>query len=200
MNKLVYGVGVNNAKYTTSQYKIIDGKRKRIWICPFYNRWKNMLERCYSEKLQNRHPSYLECVVCDEWLLFSNFRDWMETEIWENAVLDKDILVSGNKVYSPTTSVFIHHKVNSFILDCNKSRGDYMIGVSFYKPTGKFRASCRNPFNNRQENLGHFETEIEAHLAWKNRKHLLACELADSEYVTNERVAQSLRDKYKYII
>ena len=29
-----------------------DGSRlqKTIWICPYYSRWRGMLERCFSEK------------------------------------------------------------------------------------------------------------------------------------------------------
>ena len=61
---LICGVGVNDANYATS------GKR----MCPFYRRWINMLERCYSEKFQEKNPTYRGCSVCEEWLTFSNFK------------------------------------------------------------------------------------------------------------------------------
>lgn len=39
MKKLVYGVGINDRKYTTT----VDGKTRKE-----YALWVNMLERCYS--------------------------------------------------------------------------------------------------------------------------------------------------------
>jgi hypothetical protein len=53
-NKLVYGVGVNDANYNVNKYEIIDGKQKLIWACPFYIKWRDMLKRCYSEVLHKK--------------------------------------------------------------------------------------------------------------------------------------------------
>ena len=33
-NKLVCGVGINDADYVTQINRKIDGRQKRIWICP----------------------------------------------------------------------------------------------------------------------------------------------------------------------
>jgi hypothetical protein len=134
--------------------------------------------------------------VCDDWLLFTNFKEWMTQQVWESQHLDKDLLIAGNKIYSPDTCVFIHPTVNVFTTDRVNFRGKYLLGVSWYGRYNKFRASCSNPFTKKQETLGYFDTELEAHLAWKSRKHELACMLADSELVTDERVAQALRTRY----
>ena len=69
--KLTYGVGVNDAGYAVAKYEVIgyiDGKRKqkRVWGCHYYETWANMLKRCYSEKCQERHPTYQGCSVYDE--------------------------------------------------------------------------------------------------------------------------------------
>ena len=77
-SKLVSGVGINDADYEVQKYTVVSGKRKRIWICPYYITWTHMLQRCYSEKSQLKHPTYKGCTVCDEWLIFSNFKTWME--------------------------------------------------------------------------------------------------------------------------
>ena len=144
-NNLVYGVGINDANYTVSikeEAPKVNGKqnRKLIWICPFYNRWKNMIARCYSK---TKHTTYKDVTCCEEWLTFSNFKSWMETQDWRGKVLDKDFLSSkNNKVYSPETCVFIDPALNSFILDSAKSRGKYLQGVDFHKHTQKFRARC----------------------------------------------------------
>lgn len=187
----VHGVGINDADYVTQP--TFDGKQV---VCPFYRAWKNMLERCYSGKYQPRNPSYIDCKVCTEWLLFSNFRQWMITQPWQDNQLDKDLLFKSNRVYSPDTCVFVSQLVNKFTTDCGAVRGDYLIGCDWDKSRGKFKAQCRNPFTKKREYLGRYTNEIEAHLAWKTRKHELACQLAESEYVTDERVAAALRVRY----
>ena len=195
-SKLVYGVGVNDADYNVYETENVDGKRKNIWMCPFYVTWTSMLVRCYSEKLHARLPTYKDCTVCDEWLIFSNFKTWMEKQNWEGKALDKDLLVPNNKIYSPEYCVFIDSKINNFILDTKASRGLYLLGVTWEKSRNKFKAQCSNPFTGKSENLGRFENEYQAHLAWKARKHELACQLADSEYCNDPRLAEALHTRY----
>lgn len=195
-NKLVEGVGVNDAEYTVCETVTINGKSKIVWICPFYNTWKGMLMRCYSDKYQSKKPTYKGCSSCDDWLIFSNFKAWMEIQDWKGKQLDKDLLMEGNKVYSPDKCIFVPQTVNSFTNDQGNARGDYMLGVYWDKGTGKFRSMCNNPFNGKQESLGYFTNELQAHLTWKTRKHELACLLADSEYCTDPRLAKALRTRY----
>lgn len=195
---LVYGVGINDADYKVykSSSEIVDGKRVRKveWRCPVYVTWTSMLARCYSDKVQSKSPTYKGCTVCDEWLTFSNFRAWMIKQDYRGKELDKDLLFKGNKVYSPETCVFVSRMVNLFMGDHGAKRGKYLIGVSWNKAKGKFVAQCCNPFLNKQENLGYFDTEKEAHEAWLKRKlelaHLLAAEQTD------ERVAKALIERY----
>lgn len=192
-NKLVFGVGVNDADYNVVMR--VDGKR--VHTCPYYSRWAKMLERCYDEKYQIKKPTYIGCSVIGDWFIFSNFKMWMEKQDWEGKQLDKDLLVNGNRVYSPNTCVFIHETINIFTTDRRLHRGVWPLGVYFKKANRRFVAQCSNPFTGGpQEYLGLFDTPKEAHFAWKARKHSLACQLADSEYVTDERVANALRKRY----
>ncbi len=195
-NKLIQGVGVNDADYNVYEYETIGGKKKIVWRCKFYQTWKNMLERCYSNNFQSKNPTYKGCSTCDDWLIFSKFRTWMESQDWEGKQLDKDLLVEGNKVYSPDDCIFVHPTVNKFTTDHGNARGEYMIGVYWSKNAGKFMSQCCNPFNGKQEHLGYFTNELEAHLAWKTRKQGHACMLADSEFVTDPRLAEALRTRY----
>jgi hypothetical protein len=188
----MYGVATNDADY---QVKIMK-ERKPIWQCPYYCRWAHMLARCYSKEFQKTKSTYIGCAVCDEWLLFSNFKRWMENQDWRGKELDKDILFEGNKVYSPETCAFVHKKVNMLTVSAGAIRGEYPLGVSFDKKKGKVKAECCNIFTLKHEFLGYFHCPQEAHNAWKRRKHELACELADSEYVTDPRVAAALRIRY----
>lgn len=197
--KLVYGVGINDADYVTQEWETIgyvNGKQKmkRVWFCPYYRVWSHMLERCYSVKYQDKYPTYKGCTVSDEWLTFSVFKSWMECQDWEGKHLDKDLLLFGNKVYSADTCAFVTPLVNSFTTDCGATRGEWMIGVYWHKGANKFKSSCRNPFTKKQEHLGYFTSELEAHQAWTKRKlelaHLLAAEQTD------ERVAKALIERY----
>ena len=199
IRKLICGVGINDADYVVQKWEkigYVDGKQKRklIWRCPFYRAWSSMLERCYSTKYQERKPTYRGCSVSEAWLTFSVFKNWMETQDWQDAQLDKDLLFEGNKVYSADTCVFVSGMVNNFTTDSGATRGDWPIGVYWHKGANKFQSRCRNPFTKKQENLGRFSCEQEAHQAWVNRKLELAKELAATQ--TDPRVAEALINRY----
>lgn len=98
-----------------------------------YAYWHRMLERCYSEEYQSRMPTYKGCSVCEEWLLFSNFLEWFKMHYKEGCELDKDLLVKGNKIYSPNTCCFVPQEINKLIIKNDKKRGDLPIGVSRLK-------------------------------------------------------------------
>ena len=196
--KLVHGVGVNDADYVVKVNETIscaDGtlKKKLVWVCPYWNRWVSMLTRCYSEKSLKSRPTYDGCYVCEEWLTFSNFKTWMEQQDWEGKQLDKDVLFSGNKEYSPETCVFVDQAVNKFLLERDASRGEYPIGVYWGKQAGKFKAQCSSSGN--RIHLGYFETELEAHKAWLAFKLEQAKILAAEQ--TDPRVAKALIERYE---
>jgi hypothetical protein len=99
-----------------------------------------MLERCYSEKFLERNPSYIGTSVCSEWVYATEFKKWMEQQDWDGKCLDKDIIVPRSKLYSPETSAFVLQATNSFVTTSDAIRGEYPIGVSLYKRTGKYQA------------------------------------------------------------
>jgi hypothetical protein len=199
--KLVYGIGINDADYSvqiTDTLGCIDGKRlqKKVWTCPHYRTWKSMIQRCHSPKLQDRFPSYKDCEVCEEWLRFSNFKAWMETQDWEGKQLDKDLLLRDNKIYSPETCCFVSKQVNMFIIESTATRGDWPIGVTWAKHANKFRAAIRNPFTRKMEHIGYFSCPEEAHLSWLTKKLNFAKTLAENQ--TDVRIATALVIRYKY--
>jgi hypothetical protein len=109
--------------------------------------------------------------------------------------LDKDILFTGNKTYSPSACVFLSPDTNTFLNDQQRSRGLYEIGVTYYPLKCKpFMSQCRDPFKRFTTYQGRYSTEEEAHQAWKTKKHEYACELAELE--EDKRVKQALRTKY----
>jgi hypothetical protein len=98
-----------------------------------YVTWTTMLSRCYSEEYQEKYPTYKDVTVCDEWHNFQNFAQWFEEsynpETMEGWHLDKDILVKGNKIYSPETCCFVPSEINHLFSKSNNKRGKYPIGV-----------------------------------------------------------------------
>lgn len=95
--------------------------------------WNEMLKRCYYEPHLKREESYRDCSVCDEWLVFSNFQKWYDQNHIDGYEIDKDILVKGNKVYSPDTCCFIPKEINQIFTNRHNHRGDAPIGSTLRK-------------------------------------------------------------------
>lgn len=184
--KLVHGVGINDSWYKITT--VLDGKEI---TCPYYSRWCAVLLRCYSKKehLRGKASSYKGCSVCDEWLTFSNFQKWMESQKWGGLQLDKDLIKPRNKVYSPENCVFVSGKVNSLLTDSRSNRGNYKKGVYFLEKTNNFRASCSNG-NGKLKHLGTFPTESQAYEAYVHYKHALILKVASEQ--EDERVKNGL--------
>lgn len=172
----VFGVGINDAPYKT-HIKI--GEKR--YECPFYSKWQGMLKRAYYQPYKDKNPTYKDCTVCDEWLLFSNFRVWMTNQDWEGKELDKDILVQDNKMYSPETCSFVSKKINALIVSCVSLRGMYKSGVCVRKDAvkNKFKATCS--VDGAQVHLGYYSSEKEAHGAYCKYKYKVIAEAAESQ-------------------
>lgn len=155
MTKLVCGVGITDIKGMN--------------VTKVYRLWVNMLTRCYSEKVQERQPTYKGCSVCSEWLTFSNFKSWFDINYKEGMHLDKDILNRNNKVYCPEFCRFVPQEINLLIIDHAAERGDYPIGVCFEESKQKYRARIRLGTEN-QKHLGYFNDPISAFNAYKEAK------------------------------
>lgn len=190
--RLVCGVGINDAPYKV----LVRLENGKTWQCPFYTKWKSMLTRCYGKLYKSENPSYLDCMVFKDWLLFSNFRSWMESQDWRGKDLDKDILIKGNGLYSPETCVFVSHSLNSFIADF-KSGKKYLKGVGFHKDVGKFTARIAdgNSSVSGSVTLGYFKTQEEAHLCYCKKKLELAYKIIEEE-APEQRVADALIKRY----
>jgi len=165
----VLGIGINNADYQVQP--TVDNKQM---LCPHYRTWKGMLERCYCTKYLQKFPTYKGCSVCVAWLTFSNFKSWMESQDWEGKELDKDILIRGNKQYSPETCIFISQEINKLVNKQLNTSGKYLLGVSWNKSSKKFIAQCS--VNGKVQFLGKFISEFEAskvYLAFKRKRIIM---------------------------
>lgn len=104
-----YGKGINDMPkgwYSACELN------KRTYHC-----WHHMLARCYSDEIKNHRPTYVDCYVCDRWLLLSNFvedivkiegYDYWLSHPHEKVALDKDIKSNGeNKCYCLEQCLFV---------------------------------------------------------------------------------------------
>ena len=187
----IYGVGyIGVGKYKVKE----DGQ---ITIQYYY--WQSMLRRCYSDEYHMKQPTYIGCSVIDEWLNFQVFAEWFDKNYYtvrnEKMELDKDILCKGNKVYSPTTCVFVPKSINCLFTKNDVNRGEYPIGITEH--FGKLEVACNN-FNGKRKYLGLFnKNEVSlAFLTYKEYKESIIKEVAD---MFKNDIPQKLYDAmYKY--
>lgn len=157
----VYGVGIIGEETTRDS-----GKMKKE-----YSIWAKMLQRCYSDNMRHKHPTYTDCLVSENFKYFPYFREWCSNQVgFGNGgfELDKDILVKGNKIYSDGTCCFVPHEVNSLLVNRRSNRGKCPIGVHFNRTARKFEASCC--MDKCIKHLGYCDTAEEAFLVYKEAK------------------------------
>lgn len=78
--------------------------------------WSFLLLRTLNNKFKQINSTYKNVTICNEWLDFNNFINWYENnyyEINEELDVDKDILNSNKKVYSPENCLLIPKSINS---------------------------------------------------------------------------------------
>lgn len=160
--RVVFGFGINDMLNVRGE--------------KFYDAWYQMLKRCYDSKFHAINPTYSDCTVCDEWHYLSNFKKWFDEHYVEGWQLDKDILVKGNKVYSPQTCCFVPPYINTLLINPKKNRGGCPLGV-IEIPNKTYIAMCRA--DKKHNYLGSFDTPEEAFQAYKVAKEAYIKEVAE---------------------
>ena len=172
----VYGVGVTGVEPSRDE----NGEKIDSYKC-----WCRMLSRCYSAKLQEKYQTYKGCYVCDNWLYYPNFKKWYDENYYEidskTSHLDKDILIKGNKIYSPATCIFVPSFINALFIKSQNSRGKLPIGVSYHKDSKKYIAQLGVSKDGKStvKHLGCFNTINEAFEVYKQAKEDYIKEVAD---------------------
>lgn len=181
--KPIWGWGINDADYVVQP--MVEGKRDS---CPFYMTWKNMVTRVHDPAYRATRATYVGCSICEEWRYFMTFRAWMIEQNWQGKHLDKDILIPGNKVYSPDTCVFVPREINTLLCAADSIRGQYPRGVEFNKQRGGFRAQMYK--HGKPTHLGIFTTPEAAHAAYIKAKVIHVFEIAMQQ--TDQRIKDGL--------
>lgn len=190
----ICGVGIIGEKYPVS----INCKTTKE-----YDAWRRMIVRCFNEWYKENRPAYKVVTCCEEWLNYENYYEWLHSQDnfdkWLNGdrwAIDKDILVKGNKMYSPEFCCLIPQNVNCLFLKREAERGKYPIGVQL-KENG-FLAKCRNPFLDKAVELGYYSTPEKAFYAYKNYKEKIIKEVAEVEYSKGSITKECYKAMMKY--
>lgn len=170
--KLIYGVGINDANYNVT-YR----EHGRLIVCPLYNQWKSMLQRCFCPVLKQKYPTYESCTVVPEWLKFSAFLAWAEHQDWQGKHLDKDLLVPGNKMYGPETCLWVDPNINRLLINSKARKGDLPVGISLLD--GKYHA--RMSVHGSSKSLGIFSDLSTAVIIFNEAKAAHITDLAKAQ-------------------
>ena len=139
-----------------------NGKHTKKYDC-----WIRMVSRCYDDKLKETRLDYLKNSMCEEWLNFQNFGDLYDDNYYtiegETMNLDKDILVKGNSLYSPSTCCFVPNKINNAFKGHTTKNKTLPVGVRYDKKKNNYFSFTMDYEKNYQRVYGHFTTPEEAH-------------------------------------
>jgi hypothetical protein len=177
----VCGVGMVGTKYPAT----INGKKTKE-----YASWSSMIARCHTKSIvngENHFHRYEDVVVCDEWLLYENFYEWLHSQenfdkwiLLDKGVIDKDILIKNNKIYSPETCCLVSQNINMLFAKSNKTRGEYPIGVTYKTRDKVFEVQCN--LNGKETYLGRRSTPEQGFLLYKQYKESYIKQVAQEEY------------------
>lgn len=157
-----------------------------------YRAWKNGLTRCYNDKIHIKRPTYKDCIFCDDWLEYQKFAEWYENHesYGLGYELDKDLMVRGNRVYSPETCTMLPYEINQVI---TMSRiGEFPQGV--WKNGNGFCCAITYACNDKRTYLGYYKTIEEASAAYVKAKEDYIHSLAEKWHgKIEERAYQALK-------
>ena len=166
----VRGVGyVGQGKYQPS----IGGKHTKA-----YSMWKSAMTRSYCDNFHSKNPSYKGCTVCDEWHNFQNFAEWYYSHdlCGLGYDLDKDLLIKGNKEYSPKACTLLPSEINLLLASNASRRGKYPQGVSYDGFCDKYKVTLSA--YGKGVNLGRYKNAEEAYEVYKKAKETYVKERA----------------------
>lgn len=179
---IVYNVGILGVKYPAT----INGVATKE-----YNAWHGIIERCFSNKLKEKYPTYKNITCCNEWLNYENFYEWLHSQenfnkwlVNQKWNIDKDILVKNNKIYSPNTCCLVPQNVNVLFTKRNGNRGNLPIGVSLNNNKSYYIVQFSNPLTNDKNSnyVNKYSTIEEAFLSYKELKENVIKQIAKIEY------------------
>lgn len=165
----VFGVGVFGDMYPSKE----NGKTVKQYAV-----WYGILQMAYDEKQKILNPCNIGVTVSEEFKYYTTFYEWCDKQIGfgiDGWVIDKDLLVKGNKQYSKENCVFLPLEINGALTTTKAKRGDYPIGIT--KRYSVYNVHVTK--HNKLLWLGSFKTIEEAFQKYKEEKEKHLKELAE---------------------
>lgn len=163
-----------------------------------YEVWHGILFRANDPRWTAKFPTYIGTTVCDEWKDFKTFAKWYDEnryDIGEKLDIDKDLMVDGNKRYSPETCLILPHKINVFLAKTGVKRTKNDLPDGVHISGRKYQVMTK--FNRKFIHIGMFSDPVTAGIAYKVAKLNLFLDLIKSyEGKLPEKVMKALYDKY----
>ena len=179
-----YGIGyLGVGKYRMSKNK---------QPTPSYSAWRFLMMRLFCEKRLLINPTYRGCTICKSWCNFQVFSDWFYSHesYGLGYELDKDLLISGNRHYSPETCVMIPQEINKALKTAQVN--SVVAGVRKRKNTKGYQVRVTE--HGKRRHVGEFYTEEEASAAYVKAKEEYIHSLAENwKGKIEERAYQALK-------
>jgi hypothetical protein len=134
--KTIAGRGINDSDYATQSKGV---------TCPMFSAWCRMLRK--------------DVEVSEEWLLFSNFRGWMERQDWEGKQISPYVFGDGS-IYSAQTCCFVDRKLAFIVKSLRLGTGKTVDIPHGFSPR-PYRAVVSG------KHVGYYKTQEEAEIGWK---------------------------------
>ena len=151
----VLGYGTNNANYKTKH-------------CPIYKIWRKML-------FHN---------VCEEWRIFTNFKDWIENKKYMGTDIYLDLLLPKTAEHSPLNSYLLPNALMEIFREDTKTKG-YCEDKTRTK--NKYKVSITSLL--KRQHIGYFATPELARKAYLEARIKYLTEIAQMQ---PERIKQGL--------
>ena len=155
----------------------------------------NMMTRCNNVNYKNIYTTYRDTVISTNFVDFQFFAEWCNKQIGfgqQGFVLDKDLIIPQNKIYSENSCVFVPDVINSFLTFVRQKDRGLPVGVTWCESEGKYKSYC-SQLNGKNKTLGRFSNPNDAHVAYCKFKEVMARKLAETyKYQVDPRVTESL--------
>lgn len=154
-----------------------------------------LMIRSKNDKYKEYRPTYKDVTVSENFTNFQFFAEWCNKQIGfgqQGFVLDKDLLIPQNKIYSENSCVFVPDVINSFLTFVRQKDSGLPVGVTWCESEGKYKSYC-SQLNGKNKTLGRFSNPSDAYIAYCGFKEAMARKLAETyKDQVDPRVTESL--------
>lgn len=146
--------------------------------------WKDIVKRTTAGSYaQSKLNTYVGCTLDERFKSYQYFNEWYKRQIGFDLMyeVDKDLLVKGNKHYSPELCTLLPKIINGTLCNSKRARGDLPVGVTLHGQNDMYVARCRyvEDGERKRKTIGYYKTPEDAFQGYKAFKEAYLKRLAD---------------------